>query len=93
MKEKRKLMKRLREFLKMRADNLLYKAVSGFYQYTKDHEIQRKLRKFSAFFFLEKVLRKHFTAFKNQFFLKRLGDKTFTTHYRNTTNNFYKLWV
>jgi hypothetical protein len=64
-KEKVKFKGRLREFLKMRADHLLYKALNGLYGYTKDHELQRKMRKVSAFLFLEKTLRRSFVAFQN----------------------------
>ena len=77
----------------MRAANLLFKAMTGLYRYTKDHEIQRKLRKVSAFVFIERILKKHFAAFKNQFYLKRLGETAHHRHADRTCKRFYGLWV
>lgn len=67
--------------------------MTGLYRYTKDHEIQRKLRKVSAFVFIERILKKHFAAFKNQWFLKQLGDHVFDIHAERARKSFYQLWA
>ncbi|CDW82538.1 UNKNOWN [Stylonychia lemnae] len=63
--------KQLHGFLKNRANNLMFKALQMIFQHTKQNEIQRKLRKVSAFIYLEKALKKHYGMFKRNWALKK----------------------
>ncbi len=87
-----KLRARKNKFLQLRAYNLLSKALTALFKYTRDNEMERKLNKVAAFVFLERMLKKVMTGFKAPLIQKRKAEMIELSRGRRVVKSAVQIW-